>query len=190
VFVDLERVPPEGEVVDRRIPVSSLSLGEEEFRLISDADLSGLLQPVELDAESAEIAYRLRGRLKCRIEIDCVRCLEPFGIDVDEELDLLYLPESRNVASSPGREDAGSENDDRGLGEEELSASFYRDNRIDLSHMVLEQIVLSLPMKALCGPDCLGLCPECGANRNTERCDCAPEELDPRWSTLKTLLGR
>lgn len=190
MFVDLERVPPEGEVVDRRVPRGSLSLHKEEFRLISDVDLSGLLQPVELDSETGEIAYRLRGRLKCRIELDCVRCLEPFGVDVDEELDLLYLPESRNVASHSERGDSSSGNDDRGLGEEELSASFYRDNQIDLGHMILEQIVLSLPMKTLCRPDCRGLCPECGANRNTAKCDCTPEELDPRWSTLKTLLGR
>jgi uncharacterized protein len=189
VFVDLERVPPEGEALDRRVPAGSLNLPKEEFRLISDVDLEGRLQPVELDSETGEIAYRLRGGLKCRIEMDCVRCLEPFEVDVDEELDLLYLPESRNVASSSEKAESGSASDDRGLGEEELSASFYRDHQIDLAHMILEQIVLSLPMKSLCRPDCLGLCPECGVNRNTAKCDCTPEELDPRWSTLKTLLG-
>jgi uncharacterized protein len=190
VFVDLERVPPEGEAVDRRVPAPSLSLPKEEFRLISDVDLSGRVSPVELDGENGEIAYRLRGELKCRLEVDCVRCLEPFEVDVDEELDLLYLPESRNVASPAGEDEKGSGKDDRGLGDEELSASFYRDNQIDLGHMILEQIVLSLPMKTLCRPDCLGLCPECGVNRNKAKCECTPEDLDPRWSTLKTLLGR
>ena len=189
MFVDLEKVPPEGEALDRRVPAGSLSLPKEEFRLISDVDLSGHLQAVELDSEAGEIAYRLGGELKCRLEIGCVRCLERFEVDVDEDLDLLYLPESRNVPKTPEKKESGSGSDDRGLGEEELSASFYRDNQIDLGHMILEQIVLSLPMKTLCRPDCLGLCPECGANRNTAKCECTPEDLDPRWSTLKTLLG-
>jgi uncharacterized protein len=83
--------------------------------------------------------------------------------------------------------DALTELSGRGLERDELAVSFYRDGRIDLSHMVVEQIVLALPMKPLCKPDCRGLCALCGANRNLESCDCAPEESDPRWAPLKTL---
>jgi hypothetical protein len=109
-----------------------------------------------------------------------VRCLEPFPIELAEELDLLYLPQSSNVAPAA---DGGSAEEEasgaladisgRGLGREELAVSFYRDERIDLSQMIVEQIVLALPMKPLCKPDCGGLCALCGANRNLLSCDCA-----------------
>ena len=70
-----------------------------------------------------------------------------------------------------------------------MAVSYYRDERIELSQMILEQIVLALPMKPLCQPDCRGLCPQCGANRNQESCSCAPDTSDPRWAGLKELLG-
>ncbi|MDH5590500.1 MAG: DUF177 domain-containing protein, partial [Gemmatimonadota bacterium] len=35
--------------------------------------------------------------------------------------------------------------------------------------------------------ECKGLCPKCGANLNTEVCDCVSSELDPRWDALRSL---
>lgn len=207
MFLDLEKLPPEGEVVDRTLEASRLSMEREEFRLASDVEIRGRIQPVDSDESGA---YRLEGSMSCRIEVSCVRCLEPFLMDVHEKLDLMYLPESENVTRGsrgaegthathethqkrravPGGSHREEGLDDRGLKADELAVSFYQDERIDLSQMTLEQIVLALPMKPLCKADCRGLCPECGANRNTTRCACAPEDTDPRWATLKTLLGR
>ena len=47
-------------------------------------------------------------------------------------------------------------------------------------------MLLELPLAPLCSEDCQGLCPVCGANRNTEPCDCAPV-ADPRWAALDAL---
>ena len=201
MFIDLDRMPPEGQAVDRTFTLEGAYIEKEEFRPLSPVTLSGRIQPVPGDEESAparpkagEGAFRLQGAMSCRIELTCVRCLEPFSVDLAEELDLLYLPQSANVARAadePSAEesaaDALTELSGRGLEPDELAVSFYRDGRIDLSHMVVEQIVLALPMKPLCKPDCRGLCALCGANRNLESCDCAPEESDPRWAPLKTL---
>ena len=35
-------------------------------------------------------------------------------------------------------------------------------------------------------PDCLGLCPTCGADRNESECDCVAP-VDPRWANLDVL---
>ncbi len=105
-------------------------------------------------------------------------------MDLAEELDLLYLPQSSNAG--PGK-DGEEDGEGRGLDPEELAVSFYRDERIDLSQMIVEQIVLALPMKPLCKLDCLGLCPQCGANHNLSSCACVPEDIDPRWAPLSTL---
>jgi uncharacterized protein len=185
-------MPPEGQAVDRTLALDAGSLANEEFKLLTPASLSGRVDPVRDDEEGAAVAgkgfFRLRGRMSCRIELSCVRCLEPFAMDLAEELDLLYVPQSSNVG--PGTEDAVEKGHDaggRGLESDELAVSFYRDERIDLSQMIVEQIVLALPMKPLCKADCLGLCPQCGANRNLSTCACVPEDTDPRWAPLRTL---
>jgi uncharacterized protein len=43
---------------------------------------------------------------------------------------------------------------------------------IDLSQDIREEIILEYPIKPLCKPDCLGLCPKCGKNLNAGECDC------------------
>jgi uncharacterized protein len=49
---------------------------------------------------------------------------------------------------------------------------------------------LSLPVRTLCKPDCKGLCPRCGKNRNLEACTCEEGPADPRWEALADLRGR
>jgi uncharacterized protein len=192
VFIDLDRVPLEGQAIDRSIALEDSYVEGEEFRPTTPVTLSGRLQPVSSDEGGTlggEGFFRLRGGMSCRIELSCVRCLEPFALDVDEKLDLMFLPQSANVGPAAGEslEDELTEVSGRGLEPEELAVSFYRDERIDLSQMVVEQIVLALPMKPLCSDDCRGLCPQCGANRNLQTCSCAPEDTDPRWAPLRTL---
>jgi len=57
---------------------------------------------------------------------------------------------------------------------------------LDLEPLAHDACILELPLAPLCGPDCLGLCPECGANRNYETCTCT-EKTDPRWAALAGL---
>jgi len=45
----------------------------------------------------------------------------------------------------------------------------------DISEEVRTEITLALPMNLLCRDDCRGLCPECGADLNVEKCSCKPE---------------
>lgn len=192
MFIDLDRVPPEGQAVDRAISLEDPYVKGEEFRPQGPVALSGRLSPIESDEGGkvgGEGVFRLQGRMSCRIELSCVRCLEPFSMDLAEDLDLLYLPQASNVGSAgeEGEEEALDDLSGRGLEPEELAASFYREKRIDLSQMIVEQIVLALPMKPLCKPECRGLCPQCGANRNLVSCDCAPEDTDPRWAPLRTI---
>jgi len=43
---------------------------------------------------------------------------------------------------------------------------------LEVDDDIREEILLNYPMKVLCKPDCKGLCPECGANLNSENCRC------------------
>ena len=53
------------------------------------------------------------------------------------------------------------------------SVFHFSGDIIDLKDCLVEQILLSLPMRIICNPDCLGLCPECGKNLNTGKCQCS-----------------
>jgi uncharacterized protein len=101
-------------------------------------------------------------------------------MEIHQDLDLLYLPQSENV----GQEDC----EERELSDKDLAVGFYQDDKIDLSQMIWEQVYLALPMKPLCKEDCRGLCPQCGTNLNLSMCSCDRETVDPRLATLKTLL--
>ncbi len=63
------------------------------------------------------------------------------------------------------------------------------DYKLDLSELVISDILLSLPSKYLCKGDCQGLCQKCGHNLNFGDCDCDKRVIDPRLEALKELLN-
>lgn len=58
---------------------------------------------------------------------------------------------------------------------------------IDLYDVIYNDIVLNLPTQVLCDDECKGLCPDCGANLNSDACTCEDEKVDPRLAKLKNL---
>jgi uncharacterized protein len=52
--------------------------------------------------------------------------------------------------------------------------------------MVRDAVVLEMPFSPLHTPDCKGLCPICGGDRNLGECP-GHEESDPRWAALALL---
>lgn len=184
LFIDLQNVPDDGQVLDRVVPRDRVRLDDDAFSFGSDLRLSGRLLPT---SEPAERSFRLEGQLQGVLRVVCVRCLTQYDVELNEKLDLLYLPQSENVALPT---DSGADSEDgRALVADELAVAYYREDQIDLGQMIFEQTMLSLPMKPLCRPECAGLCPSCGVNRNEASCDCNRDESDPRWDGLKALLG-
>lgn len=60
-------------------------------------------------------------------------------------------------------------------------------DHLDLEPMVRELVLLDVPATPLCRPDCAGLCPTCGIDRNVASCDCAAPPTDLRWGALDQL---
>ena len=174
MFIDLLCVPPEGQELNIALPPEGWKIDQNELRLVDRVRLRGRVEPAD------EASFRLAGSLVATVEFECVRCLEPFRMDFEEALDLLFLPSSAN--QGPSKEE------ERELRDEDLAVSFYQDDRIDLSLLIREQIYLALPMKPICRVDCLGLCPDCGTNMNLSPCSCARGTVDPRLANLKMLL--
>ncbi len=57
---------------------------------------------------------------------------------------------------------------------------------LDLEPMIRDALVLELPTRPICRPECAGLCAQCGIDRNTETCSCETESNDPRWAALQS----
>lgn len=61
------------------------------------------------------------------------------------------------------------------------------NHHLDLTEAVRQAFVMAQPMQLLCRPDCVGLCPRCGADLNSGPCACPQTEIDPRWAALSRL---
>jgi uncharacterized protein len=122
---------------------------------------------------------RLNGGLEAKFEMTCARCLDPVNYEVERQFDLLYRPQG----TDSGREEIS-------VTSAEAEVSYYEGDGLLLEDALREQVLLALPLKAICREDCKGLCPHCGKNLNQEQCSCAEPMEDPRWSALKELRGK
>ncbi len=59
---------------------------------------------------------------------------------------------------------------------------------VDLSMVVVDEIMISMSMKSLCSENCKGLCSGCGVDLNKEECICEDDDIDPRLKGLLDLL--
>lgn len=158
---------------------------EQTYDAISidlDDEAAQPVGPIEVKGtaiRSSGIA-RVKGSLRANLEIACSRCLQPsdFELDTPFEIDFVTI------------ENYGAASHETELNSTDLSLSVYDGEQIDLDEIVREQILLNLPMQELCKVDCAGLCEKCGANKNTNPCNCETKEIDPRWSALRELKSK
>ena len=135
-------------------------------------------EPLEVraTAELVEGQIRVTGELHTRLEMVCARCLEPVHEDISREFDLFYKP----VLTMTKEEEERLKLDDTEI-------AFFEGEGMFLADVLAEQVLLALPMKAICRSDCRGLCPQCGVNLNNEECRCESHTADPRIAPLARL---
>ena len=122
---------------------------------------------------------RLKGRFAGKFQVPCARCVEPVEIPLAADFDLIFRPAG-----------ADSEAPERSITAPETEIGYYLRDSLLLEDVLREQVLLSLPVRTLCKPDCKGLCPRCGQNRNSQPCSCEAGQSDPRWEALAGLRGR
>jgi uncharacterized protein len=125
-------------------------------------------RPVTVDVEIESVVEGLlvTGTVAATAVVRCVRCLRELDHDLRVEVRELFTLQ-------PG--------DDEGY-------AVLPDERLPLDTMARDALVLGFPAAPLCRPDCAGLCPECGADRNVDDCGHGgPAKIDPRWAGLAGL---
>ena len=138
------------------------------YKRPEDADLS-FESPVEYELTVSKIGtdVRVEGLVRCTMSLLCDRCLETFSFPVSAHLDIELAPKD-NQPKLPEVE----------LRDEEMDTYYFEGDELELDPYVYEEVILAIPIKALCDDVCKGICPVCGKNRNTETCECgAPKGL-------------
>jgi len=116
------------------------------------------------------------GSVKISATLTCSRCLKDFLYPLDLTFSEEYTPAG-----------VSDEEKEYELTEEELHQDFYSNEEIDISELITEQVLLAVPMKPLCSPECPGMCPVCGKELNENACNCKTDKVDPRLSPLERL---
>jgi uncharacterized protein len=173
MLLDLNRLHGPSEHVDRTLPVTAFDPQDEDYRVVAPVQIA-----ITVEKAGGDV-FRVTGRARTRLELECGRCLEPFEMPFDATFELRYVPQEENTGE-PERE----------VTEDDLTTAFYREGTLDVIDLLREQFQLALPMKPLCAEACRGLCPDCGANLNLAQCGCTPKWEDPRLAPLKGLLNR
>ena len=117
------------------------------------------------------------GTFETELTLPCTRCLTDTRISISFEIEETFTPTvdiitGAKLTPSPEADEA---------------TLITEQHILDLTEVIRQEIYLSTPTQVLCQPDCLGLCPHCGANRNLEPCDCEVDQIDIRWADLLAL---
>jgi uncharacterized protein len=133
-----------------------------KFRRPEDEEIS-FRSPIEFEltiVKSGDTIW-LRGPVKAEVALKCSRCLGDFSYSIRTDLDIEFAPKS-TAPAAPEIE----------LKSDELDLYYYEGEDIEIESYVFEEVMLSLPIKALCSDSCKGICPTCGTNMNIEQCRC------------------
>ncbi len=156
----------------------------------SPRDFEFSLEAQEIDLEGEEVKLKnavnvhgtltkriaqtdVEGEIGAQIEVECTRCLQLTEQKLEIEFEAAFVSEENYMSAKEAE-----------IGAKDLDVSVIEDDKIDLTELVREQILLNLPEQVFCLEDCKGLCPKCGANRNLIDCNCREKEIDPRWAAL------
>ncbi len=134
--------------------------------------VSGISGQVDFLRTGADIL--VTGRLETIIQKMCGRCLEEFTVPVTIELEEQFYPSvdiltGVAVPTNPDTDEA-NQIDERHI--------------LDLREVVRQNFLLAGEDARYCQPDCQGICPYCGQNRNLTPCNCADNQVDQRWANL------
>ncbi len=159
----------EGRHVELDLAFVPFELGGHTYT-VSGVDGSGEARPITARLDISRMTgqgYALRLGFSAALHGPCMRCLEP----ADPE----FTVDAREV-SQPGE------------GDDEFASPYVLESILDVGAWARDALALALPTTLLHAPDCLGLCPVCGADLNTA----GPEhhhapEPDPRWAVLSEI---
>ena len=170
-----------------KIDLFEKSLYEGSVTIESDADelditndeisLDGPVRVV-LDLNRNDDIVYVSGTVKTTLVLQCSRCLESYGHDVNGELSFVVRRSKQSEAAS----DLTDKEDE--IDEDSLIVVKHDEKKLYITGFVRDAVLLSVPFKPVCSKQCKGLCPVCGQNLQELECGCRETRSDPRWQSL------
>ena len=136
------------------------------------------IEPIafKFDAVPLENGCALSCSFDYKAVLPCARCLESVHVSGSTVFSIELRP--RSAMKMPDKEVE--------IGEEDTDEIFLDEDFFETRELVKQQLLLLLPERVLCTEECMGICPNCGANLNESQCAC-PRTADPRWAGLGKL---
>jgi uncharacterized protein len=167
-YLSLDAVQEEPVSFAFELPFALAALDREPLLAISPVSLEGTVACIEG-------GFSLEARCAFQGQLECSRCLAAYPFELDETFTLLLYPRAAKTAGL------------RELRKDEIDVSEYEDGKVAVAPIAEERVQMAIPMKPLCREECLGLCPQCGKDRNLAPCECGGKAADPRWAALQAL---
>ncbi len=167
LWIALNDIPAEG----REFLFSDQSLWTGPMKELGVAAKIGKPLEASMHIVPQDDGWLVTGRLTGSVLIPCDVCVEEFEQPIEADFDSFEEPSMAE----------GEYADECRVRVEKGVPQF------DASGFLWEQFMLALPTRPTCRPDCKGLCPGCGVNRNTGTCTCAEDGGDPRLAVLRKL---
>lgn len=157
----------EGKVVDTTV---SVEMTEFQCRLGSFRITEK--SPVQITMSNLGVGKALvTGKGVITLQMACDRCLAEVPVRI--QLDF-----SREVFAPSKDAEFDDENQD-----------IMEDSQLNVETLINNEILMNLPDKVLCKPDCKGICKQCGHNLNEGDCGCDDFVPDPRMAAIKDIFN-
>lgn len=112
-------------------------------------------------------AFSVEGSVRTSLRAVCARCAEEFV----EPMELSFSERFSKTAELDDDSDMYP----------------YEGDRLCLDQAIMDNLFLHLPLTNVCRPECKGLCPVCGINRNQSPCSCEPARPLSAFSVLEDI---
>lgn len=158
------------ESVNLEADFKKLSFHDQEYEILSPVKIEGSISKVGDD-------FELKADVNFKYKDNCARCLKELEEELYYDIDVILVKE--------GNSDEVSES--------ESDVFFYDGEEVDVYELLVHTLEFVMPQKVLCSEDCKGLCAKCGANLNTDACNCnemdedEEDYIDPRFAKLKEM---
>ena len=155
--IHLRHLDEEPVTLRGELPAAELDLEDYDAQIHAPFPLQH-----DLEAQLMDDGILVRGRLHLQLQCECARCLKAFPLVID-------LPDWAALLPLHGEE-----------------AVLVRDDCVDLTPLIREDILLTFPQRPLCEPECAGLpIPQSGgANKPS---GASQSETSSAWAQLNKL---
>lgn len=158
-------------VTDRHFEVTAAELEVQDEFLRFEAPFTA-----DVKIGRAMQTFTVKGAVVGTVHGECGRCLAVAQAEIKTTFRLLVQ-----------RKQADAEELEAVADEDEILVVDPGMREVDLAQAMRDAVVLDLPRRIHCRPDCKGLCSSCGADLNQGACSCSQEKVDPRWAALADL---